>query len=279
VVFGGLWIIRSVEHFFSGGEVMRKIGLLTGAFVVAGLSVHSVRANLLLDAGFEAPDASTADVEVNSSQATAAVSLTDPWYDLLNYSNPTFSADTAFISSDIPAPTSTADRINSGSVHNTANTGDQYGYAYTIGRSAGTVGGLGQLVIGLTAGDTYIGSAYFFVKQNSSSDGDRLQGGSADSVQLIFQDATGTQIGPTILSTASLTTTPVNAWTKLTTAPVIAPAGTAQVVFELADTRGTGGGVLFADDASLVDTSSVPEPGTLSLLGGLAAIVGFRRRR
>src|SRR5207248_11119392 len=121
-------------------------------------------------------------------------------------------------------------------------------------------------------GDHYAASAYFFVNATNASDGDRFQaGGSTDSVQMIFQDSLGNQIGPTVFSTLGAnagivdSTSPQNTWIQVSTIPTLAPVGASQVSFEMALTRGASGGVQFGDDAALVDTS-VPEPASLGLL-------------
>ena len=263
------------------------------AVVVLGLCAGTASANLIVDSGFETPSANPTDVLLPTSQAGAAANPTYPWYDLL-----TTTGDQAEISSDIPAsvggPTPPpADRINagtgktggsSGGGGNSANTGDQYDYTFTVGQPSGTVGGVAQLVTGIVPGDLYVGSAYFFVKANSGTDGDRFQaGGSNDSVKMIFQDSLGNQIGPTVLSTlggnAGIvdSTVPQNTWIQVSTIPTLAPVGASQVLFEMALTRGASGGVQFGDDASLVDTS-VPEPASLGLLAA-CLIVPLRRSR
>jgi hypothetical protein len=135
-----------------------------------------------------------------------------------------------------------------------------------------------------------VGSAYFFDKDNGGAggDGDRLNGNpsSADTVQLVWENSSGTVLS-TSVSTATLAGTASgpgpqeNQWVQLTTGTVTAPAGAAQVLFELADTRGSAGGVMFGDDADLEDTtgSTVPEPASLSLLLGGALMLRRRYRR
>ncbi len=256
------------------------------AAVVLGLCAGTAHANLIVDSGFETPSANPTDVLLPTSQAGAAANPTFPWYGLL-----TASGDQAEISSDIPAfaggPTPPpANRINSGTSGNHANTGDQYQYAFTVGQPSGTVGGVAQLITGITPGDNYAGSAYFFVKANNASDGDRFQaGGSNDSVKMIFEDSLGNQIGPTILSTVGAdagkvdSTSPQNTWIQVSTLPTAAPAGTSQVLFEMALTRGASGGVQFGDDADLEDTSVTPEPASLGLLAACFLLPLRRSRR
>jgi hypothetical protein len=259
--------------FVSGGSVALVVGLYAG----------TARANLIIDPSFETPDASTADVNLPTSQAGAALNPTFPWYDLL-----TNTGDQAEISSDIPGFSNTppADRINAPTVGtsgsspggNKANTGDQYDYAFTAGRPSGTVGGVAQLVTGIVPGDLYVGSAFFFVKNTGGTDGDRFQaGGSNDTLKLIFEDATGAQVGSTVVSTVGGnngvidSTVAQNTWIQVSTAAVSAPAGSSQVLFEMALTRGGTGGVQFGDDASLVDT--VPEPASLGLIAACGLLV------
>jgi hypothetical protein len=274
---------------------MRNAAILAGTTVIFCLAAQRARGNLLVDPGFEVPSATAVDVFLPTSPTGAALDPTYPWYDLL-----TVAGDQAEISSDIPnfnGGPPALDRINNGTGKNatnggyTANSGDQYVYAFTVGQSSGTKGGVGQIVTSINAGDTYVGSAYFFDKDfgGAGADGDRLHSGatgasSADSVQLVWENASGTPIS-TSLSTATLSggaagaAGPLeNQWVQLTTGPVAAPAGATQVIFELAVTRGSSGGVLFADDASLVDTTSVPEPAMISLISAGFFLIGLRRR-
>lgn len=286
---------------------MRKVAMLGGAALIVGAFAPISHANLLQDPGFETPvGAGNIDVQVTSTTPTGTGATNVPWYDLINYTAAGKTGDTAFVSSDIAPPTNTppTDRVNSGKAAgsntastggNTAHTGDQFVYAFTIGQASGTQGGVGQLVTGINAGDSYVGSAYFFDKDNggTGADGDNLHssatnGGpsSADSVQLIWQDATGTQIGSAVTSLTTLAGGPngtpgplENQWVQLTTGPVTAPPNATQVLFQLVDTRGTSGGVLFADDADLEDLSAVPEPASLGVLSAGALLLSFRRRK
>jgi len=260
--------------------VGREVLPICSAAVVLGLCAGAARANLLVDAGFETPSANPTDVLLPTSQTGAAANPTFPWYDLLSTSG-----DQAEISSDVPTfsggPTPPpANRINSGTGKtggssggggNSANTGDQYDYAFTVGQPSGTVGGVAQLITGINPGDLYAGSAYFFVKANNSTDGDRFQaGGSNDSLKMIFEDSLGNQIGSTVLSTLGAdagkvdSTSPQNTWIQVSTLPTAAPVGATQVLFEMALTRGASGGVQFGDDADLEDV--VPEPASLGML-------------
>ncbi len=258
--------MRVISRFIAPGVIAG-----TSAFMLLGVSA-TLRGNLIVDAGFEVPDASAADVNLPVSQAGAAANPTFPWYDLLANSG-----DQAEISSDIPAfsgASPATNRINSGGgATRTANSGDQYDYAFTTGRAAGTIGGAAQLVTGIVPGDLYVGSAYFMNKAATGTDGDRLQAlGSNDSVHMIFEDSTAAQIGPVITSTIGGdlglvdSNTPQNVWTQVSTLPTLAPVGASQVLFELALTRGASGGVQFGDDASLEDVSVVPEPASLGIL-------------
>ena len=152
---------------------------------------------------------------------------------------------------------------------------------------------MGQLVTLINPGDTYVGSAYFFDKANSGTatsgstgDGDRFQaGGSNDTVQMIFENSLGIQVGSTVVSTLGGDSGKVdsnstnNVWIQLSTAPTVAPPGATQVLFEMALTRGASGGVQFGDDANLEDTSAVPEPASLGLLATALTLLPLRRRR
>ncbi len=254
--------------------------------MVLSMSATS-RANLIIDPGFEVPSANPADVNLPTTQAGAAANPTFPWYDLLPNSG-----DQAEISSDIPAFSGApaADRINSpaGSTGGrTANTGDQYVYAFTAGRTAGTIGGTAQLVTGIVPGDLYLGSAFFMNKADTATDGDRFQaGGSTDSVRMIFEDPAGNQIGPTIASTIGGdlglvdSTTPQNTWTQVSTLPVAAPPGDPCSLRTRPHLAAPGGGVQFGDDAVLNDLSAVvPEPASLGTLTVAALAMLPRRRR
>ena len=278
----------------------KRIAILSGAVAAAGLSTPSAWANLLVDPGFEVPVATAAspngangDTLLPTSQAGAALNPTFPWYGLL-----TNAGDQAEISSDIPPfLANTSDRINSGLAAdatttpqgNLAHSGDQYDYAFTAGRPSGTVGGAAQLVSFTgTVGDLVQGSAYFFVKADNATDGDRFQaGGSNDTVQLIFENSTGTQIGTTVVSSLGGdlgkvdSTSTQNTWVQVSTAPTAVPVGTTQILMELALTRGASGGVQFGDDADLEDLTqnAIPEPASLGLLGSFALLTLRNRRR
>lgn len=248
---------------------MKKIAILA-AIVAAGLSSRPAFANLLTAGDFEtpaAPDASAADV-VTGTTATA----TSPWF--------APRANASYYSSDVNAFSGTTparNRIGSGG--DTAHSGTQYGYAYSVGSTLGYLAE--NVTTGVVPGDTYSASAYFLNKAATATDGDRLQGGSADTVRLSFLDSTGTIIGTQVVSPTDVDSNSTqNVWTQVSIPAAIAPPGTASITYYAYLARGTAGGVMFVDDADLEDTTVVaPEPASLGLLGAGAILLGRRRQR
>jgi hypothetical protein len=260
--------------------------ILAGVLTLTALTSVSRATNLLLAPGFETPgavDASTANQYATNPPPGAAPGG-NPWYSL-NTVNPAGLNQAAY-SSSIPAFSGTgngANRLQANGGTGTAHSGNQYAYAFSIGNSSGGHGGLAQIVTGIIAGDQYVGSAWFYDKNVGGTDGDRFQsGGSNDTVQMLFLNAGGTQVGSTVVSTSSVAFgSTENAWLQLTTAPATAPAGATQMIFQLNLTRGASGGVMFTDDADLEDISAVPEPVSLALLGlgGIGLMLISLRRR
>jgi hypothetical protein len=257
--------------------------LFAGVLTLTALAQVSRATNILTAPGFEvsegAPDATTFNQFATNSPPGAAPGG-NPWYSIN-----TASANQSAYSSSIPAFSGTgngSNRLDATGGTGTAHGGNQYGYAFSIGNSNGGHGGMAQIVTGIVAGDTYTGSAWFYDKNvgGGTTDGDRFQsGGSNDTVQMIFQDSSGTQVGSTVVSTSNVAFgSTENTWLQLTTLPTIAPVGATQVIFQLNLTRGATGGVMFADDADL-EHVAVPEPASLALLGlGSIGLVLFRRR-
>jgi hypothetical protein len=153
------------------------------------------------------------------------------------------------------------------------------------------VGGVGQLVTGITGGDMFDGKGYFLDKDYGAAgaDGDRLHGtapSSEDLLQLIFENSSGTALATFNSTTVLIGPGPgaqENVWTLLDTGAVVAPATATQVLFEFFQVRGGGGpgGVMFGDTGDLEDLTqnAIPEPASLGLVGSLALLTLRNRRR
>jgi hypothetical protein len=273
---------------YFGGK-MKPFARFAAAALAAGSFATTVNAavNLLSAPGFEpptAPSAATADQKMPGPFSPSVPATQNPWFYILDNTGATGAYGS--YSSDIPAfsGTTPSNRLNSlptGATNQNykANDGDQYGYAYTVGESSGQTTAIAQGVTGIVAGDTYNASAYFFMKNNTSgtgADGDRLQAGASyDSLRLIFLDSSGAVISSAQSPTHVDSTTTANTWTQLSFSAT-APANAVSVVFENLLTRGSSGGVMFVDSASLTDT---PEPTSFGLLAGGASLLIARRRR
>jgi hypothetical protein len=261
---------------------MRRVALVGGAALVVSALAPLSRANLLLAPSFEisqgAPDATTANQFMTNSPPGVAPGG-NPWYSLN-----TATLNQSAYSSSIPPFSGTgngSNRLDAGGGSGTSFDGFQYAYAFSVGAGTGGHGGAAQIVQFINPGDIYTGSAFFYDKNvgGGTTDGDRLQSTSNDSIAMIFEDSTGAAIGSPVLSTSTVSaaSTP-NTWIQLTTPDAVAPAGATQMVFELLLTRGTAGGVMFADAADL-ETTHVPEPTSICALSAGAFLLTLRRRR
>ena len=192
-------------------------GIVGAAFAS---SVHAQ--NLLLDPGFEggiagAPDASAGDVPLSAA---------GPWLGWNNWVPPY----SGFYTTSVPA-----------------HGGTQVGKTFS-----GPNGGIYQFVP-VTAGDTYTAAAWFV---NSSSDA--LNGAETDDVRMIFfsgPNGTGSGLGTDVSLVPVSDLTSPDTWTQLNISAV-APAGAESVQWmAFFNNPGYGGGSLFVDDASLIDTT------------------------
>ena len=249
---------------------MKKVGILIAA--TAALTGPSAFGSLLLSSGFEvsggAPNAAAADSNMPLTAATQ-----NPWYGARS-GGEAYSSSTNTFSGSGPA----RNRIGSGG--DTAHSGSQYAYAYSTGSTFGYVA---QNITGMTVvpGDTYNASAYFLSKAATGGDGDRLQGGSADSINLIFLNSAGATISTVSSGTIIDSSSPYNAWTQGGISSVVAPVGTVSIEFQAYLTRGSAGGVMFVDDADLEDVTAnaaVPEPTSLGLVTAAGLLIKRRRR-
>jgi hypothetical protein len=260
---------------------MKGLGVVTAAAVAVLAAVQSVRGNLIVAGDFEvgsgAPGAPVATQQTGTEAGAPASEAAT------HFAGHGYSGDHAAIASTVPPPNAdVANRLNVGGNTLAAHSGTQYAYAYS--NQGGLYGNIFQDVTGesVVPGQAYTASAYFLVKANNGSDGDRFQAtagaGAWENVRLAFFDGAGAQIGSTLQSPTFVDgTSPQNQWIPISVTGT-APAGTADVRVYAYLTRGTGstpGGVMFVDDLSL---EAVPEPGSLGLLligGGM----GFARRR
>ncbi|HEV7298341.1 MAG TPA: PEP-CTERM sorting domain-containing protein [Tepidisphaeraceae bacterium] len=150
-----------------------------------------------------------------------------------------------------------------------ARTGTQSGKTYS-----GPNAGIYQSVAA-TAGMTYEASAWFY---NAASDAITSANATED-VRLTFKDSGGVAIGDSIISPAFAPAGNTDIWAQRTVSAV-APLGTTSVeVMLFLNNPDNGGGAMFADDVSLIETAAVPEPAALGVFGGAAMLALLRRRQ
>ncbi len=125
-------------------------------------------------------------------------------------------------------------------------------------------------------GDQFDGSVYAINPNNN----DVLVGGQIALSALIWLDSGGGVIS-SVASNVLDSLAPTNVWNLLSVNGT-APAGTAAVRFQVfTEDTGGGGGAPRFDAASLTQSTVIPEPGSLALLslGAIGFVAGRRRRR
>jgi hypothetical protein len=230
----------------------------TAAFVAAAAlffaSPARAAVELLSNPGFEpnvagTPSAGTGDTAAVDNTAGHPPILFGPWNGWNNWVSPYGSFYTGAVS----------------------RTGSQAGKTYS-----GPNAGMYQAVTGI-AGHTYTASGWF-----DDRSADALGPTTAEDVRIIFQDASHNAITggtfPSVPFTAATATK--DTWTPISVTAV-APPGTAFVEYmAFFNNPANEGGAMYLDDASLTDTTPIPEPASLGLISiGTVALLGRRKRR
>jgi hypothetical protein len=198
------------------------------------LGVRSASANLLLNSGFEANDASAGDV---------AGPATD-WGQF------------------------NAGYISAAHAHTGTNSLKQF--ATDAGEYQAVPAGPNQ---------TWTATAWIM-----TSSTDQLSGPLGSNIQIQFLDASGNALATANPGLQFVSTDPADTWTQLTLADAPSVPGTAFAQILLftgpySGLPGTAGGSVFWDDASLTNTTAVPEPASLGLLAAAGLLVMRRRHR